>query len=327
MALLYGAAGRCEDDDRERQDDIKNCRVSSQGVHILAQTIQNDPQDMKFLFCGIKKTIVFFNVFSLSMPTNASVDNIKLSYSKMNIYNKCAFRYYLDNVLNLNIYEESFSTIIGNMVHYVMENCLKNDDNDIDKYVSEFLKDKSFTKKEKFFLEKYHNALYKLLDSVLKEKDYYSFNKAMYEEKIDIVYDDNTYFSGIIDKILYKEEDNNTYMALIDYKTGKDNINLKYFKYGIDIQLPIYLYLSRYLNFKNVKISNLLTSTPDVIFLITLCVKTAVFPLPAPADTIILVPSLSTANCCSSVKSIYTTSSISALSILTSSLCLLKQIS
>ena len=171
----------------------------------------------------------------------------------MNIYNKCAFRYYLDNVLNLNIYEESFSTIIGNMVHYVMENCLKNDDNDIDKYVSEFLKDKSFTKKEKFFLEKYHNALYKLLDSVLKEKDYYSFNKAMYEEKIDIVYDDNTYFSGIIDKILYKEEDNNTYMALIDYKTGKDNINLKYFKYGIDIQLPIYLYLSRYLNFKNVK--------------------------------------------------------------------------
>ena len=38
---------------------------------------------------------------------------------------------------------------------------------------------------------------------------------------------------------------------MIDYKTGNDIISLKYLKYGLDIQLPIYLYLSSKLEFNN----------------------------------------------------------------------------
>ena len=183
---------------------------------------------------------------------NRVMDKLTLSYSKMQIYNKCAFRYYLSDILKLDIFEENFATVIGSMVHYVMEKCLSNNDMDTDKYVLEFLGDRKLTNKERFFLEKYKVCIKELLDQVLLEKEYSCFDDAMYEKKIDIDYGNNVIFTGIIDKILYKEYENNTYVALIDYKTGNDDISLKYLNYGLNIQLPIYLYLSNYLNLRNV---------------------------------------------------------------------------
>ena len=196
---------------------------------------------------------VDYNSFDNSYKLiNRVMDKLNLSYSKMQVYNKCAFRYYLTDVLKLDVFEENFSTIIGSMVHYVMEKCLSNDDKDIDKYVLEYLSDRQFTNKEKFFLEKYRACIRELLEQVDLEKEYGSFEHALYEKKIVIDYGENVKFTGIIDKILYKEDNDNTYVALIDYKTGNEDINLKYLYYGINIQLPIYLYLSNYLNLRNV---------------------------------------------------------------------------
>ena len=61
-------------------------------------------------------------------------------------------------------------------------------------------------------------------------------------------------FKGVIDKVLYKEEDDVTYVVVIDYKTGSTNINLKNMEYGLGMQLPIYLYLSSKMELKNVKV-------------------------------------------------------------------------
>ena len=63
---------------------------------------------------------------------------------------------------------------------------------------------------------------------------------------------------GVIDKVLYKEEDNTTYLVVVDYKTGSTNINLKNMEYGLGLQLPIYLYLSNKMELKNIKSSRLL---------------------------------------------------------------------
>lgn len=183
---------------------------------------------------------------------NRVMDKLLLSYSKMQIYNKCAFRYYLSSVLKLDIYEENFSTVIGSMVHYVMEKCLSNNDMDYDKYVLEYLGDREFSNKEKFFLNKYRDSIKGLIEQVLLEREYSSFDSAMYEKKIDVDFGNNIIFTGIIDKVLYKEMGDNTYISLIDYKTGNDDISLKLLKYGINIQLPIYLYLSDYLNFRKI---------------------------------------------------------------------------
>jgi len=180
-------------------------------------------------------------------------NKLKLSYSKMQTYNKCQFRYYLSSILKLDIFEENFSTIIGRMVHFVMEKCLSDNNTDIDKYLTEFIGDNTFTKKELFFLEKYRISIKELLNQVLLEKEYSLFNEAMYEKEIVIDFGDNVEFVGIIDKILYYKANNTTYVCLIDYKTGSEDISLNYLKYGINIQLPIYLYLSTKLDFNNIK--------------------------------------------------------------------------
>jgi len=207
-------------------------------------------KDFSILYNNFK---VNYNSYDNSYKMiNRVMDRLNLSYSKMQIYNKCAFRYYLTDILKLDVFEENFSTIIGSMVHYVLEKCLSNNDKNIDKYVSEYLSDRVFTNKEKFFLEKYKICIGELLEQIDLEKEFGSFDNALYEKKIVIDYGDNVKFTGIIDKVLYKEENYNTYVALIDYKTGNDDINLKYLYHGINMQLPIYLYLSNYLNLRNV---------------------------------------------------------------------------
>ncbi len=184
---------------------------------------------------------------------NRDMDKLSLSYSKMQIYNKCAFRYYLTDILKLDIFEENFSTTIGSMIHYILEKCLNNNDYNPEKYANEYLKDKIFTNKETFFLQKYLEAINDLLQEIILEKEYSIFTEAMYEKRIDIDYGNNVHFVGIIDKVLYYIDNDTTYVALIDYKTGMDDINLKYLKYGLNIQLPIYLYLSTKLPFNNIK--------------------------------------------------------------------------
>ena len=52
------------------------------------------------------------------------------------------------------------------------------------------------------------------------EREYGSFDNAMYEKKINVDYGNNIVFTGVIDKILYKEDIDKTYVTLIDYKTG-----------------------------------------------------------------------------------------------------------
>ena len=52
-------------------------------------------------------------------------------------------------------------------------------------------------------------------------------------------------FTGIIDKIKYKKRNQDTIIAIIDYKTGNPNLDLTTLPYGIGMQLPIYLYLAK----------------------------------------------------------------------------------
>ena len=187
--------------------------------------------------------------------TGINRDNnyLNLSYTKMNMYNKCNFRYYLNYVLKLDIYEENFSATIGSMVHYVLENTLKNNDYDIDKYACEFIKDKELSNKEKYFYNKYLSGIKDMLDFIIMAREYGSLTNEEYEKNIDIQIDKDIHFNGIIDKLIYKTVNNTTYIAIIDYKTGEADISFDYLDYGINIQIPIYMYLASKLDFDNIK--------------------------------------------------------------------------
>ena len=171
-------------------------------------------------------------------------NELTLSYSSIDNYYKCGFKYYLSNILKVDEFTETFYTVIGSLFHFVLSKM--NEDNfDLDKEYNYFLKDKEFSNKDKFFLDKLKNNLVFIIETIRKHQFISGFTNMLYEHKIDIKLMDSPYvhFKGFVDKILYKENNNETLVSIIDYKTGNTDINIKNLRFGLSMQLPIYLYL------------------------------------------------------------------------------------
>lgn len=186
-------------------------------------------------------------------------NKLLLSYSSVNNYYKCNFRYYLSNILKLDIYEETFMINVGTIFHAVLSQAF--DENFDFGYTYDIEIKKVFkclSAKEKFFLNKLQKELLFVINTIKNQYNYSTLDKALYEEKVYINKDKNikVTFMGVIDKLLYKDIDNKTVVAIIDYKTGNQSIKLSSAKYGIDMQLPIYVYLAKNTNkIKNVEVA------------------------------------------------------------------------
>lgn len=214
--------------------------------------LYNSYSDIKYLtfdnkFSGIKKNDLL-----------EYLDNkLLLSYSSVDNYFRCSFRYYLNNILKLTEYEETFAIKIGNIFHFVLSKCF--DENfEFNKEFDIAIRNLELNPSDKFFLKKLEKELLFIIDTIKLQDKFSSFDKALYENKVYINKEGNIKltFMGIIDKLLYKEEDNKTYLVIIDYKTGNPHTNLNNTIYGIDMQLPVYLYLSNNMSeIKNIEVT------------------------------------------------------------------------
>ena len=180
------------------------------------------------------------------------VDNkLNLSYSSIENYNECSFKYYLSNILKINKIEKRFKTEIGTIFHYILSKY--NEENfDLDKEYDEQIKQFT-TNKEIFFAKKLKEDLKFIIDVLNEQEKYMNLPSSKEEEKFYVNYDKRIKitFTGIVDKIKYIKENDKTYVALIDYKTGNPDISLNNINYGLNMQLPIYLYLVNN-KFKNI---------------------------------------------------------------------------
>ena len=183
-------------------------------------------------------------------------NNLVLSYTSLEHYNECKFKYYIDNILKISVIEDDFKILLGNVCHYVLSHIYEEEFSS-DKYFDEYLSSaRTLTKKEEYILNNIKEELRSICDIVKKEHSYSTFDKHMTEKSVCVNKDRNikVTFKGVIDKVMYKEEDNTTYLSIIDYKTGNPTIDLKNMKYGLGLQLPIYLYLSSKMNLSNIEV-------------------------------------------------------------------------
>ena len=187
---------------------------------------------------------------------NSLDNNLKLSYSTMDDYYRCKFKYYLNNIMKLNVFESTFKTQIGEIFHYA----LSNKDNDPIKSFDLKVKEANLDIKGNFYIQKLKEELPFILDVIKEQKNLSIFDKELYEQRIEIDISNlpiKTTFKGFIDKLMYKEEIN-TLISIIDYKTGSIHSDLSNVIHGLSMQLPVYLYL--------VKRSNLFTNPKIVGF-------------------------------------------------------------
>lgn len=210
-------------------------------------------QDIKYMKYDNKYTNINKNDFSKFIN-----NKITLSYSSLDNYFKCGFKYYLGNILRISPYQETYYTVLGNLFHYVLSKAFL-DDFDLDKCYNEFLSKQTyeFNNMEKFFIKKAKEELIFIIDTIKKQYKDTNLTNAFYERKVFVDKSTNVKvtFMGVVDKLLYKEENDKTIVCIVDYKTGNTDINLDYAKYGLSLQLPIYLYLSKNMNLKNVEVA------------------------------------------------------------------------
>lgn len=172
---------------------------------------------------------------------------LTLSYTNMEMYQECAFRYYISKVLHLDIFLETFKTILGSIMHHVLEQGIVKDI-DIPVEMMKFVKEKEYqlNAKELFYLEEFSEELKKVLAIIRRQQSHSQLKKYLFENEFYVYKDQEDMkitFKGNIDKVMYDEIDGKEVLAVVDYKTGNTNITLKNLDYGLNIQLPIYLYL------------------------------------------------------------------------------------
>ena len=176
-----------------------------------------------------------------------------LSYTKMEEFYNCPFKFYLKNILGIDDFESTFNLSIGNIFHAVLKN-IYNNDFDFEIEFKKAVDNEIITtdnKKDYLLLQKLKEELMFAI-ILIKEHNYNSDFESIEFEKdviinLDKINDLKVSFKGTIDKVMcYEDKDNNKkYISIVDYKTGKANIDLDAVEHGVGLQLPIYLFLAR----------------------------------------------------------------------------------
>lgn len=233
-------------------DDVYKIGKKDDNLKILLPNINNDYMLFDNSFKGLSKTTI----------DNLIKDELNLSYTSINSFYECKFKYFLKYLLRIKENSSNVNSLfLGNLFHYVLQNINKPDFN-IDELINEYLnkEEKNLSKKEEVYLKKYKNIILELID-IIKENNKRSSFKDLYYEK-EIVIEDkrkiNIKFTGKIDKILSFTDEEYTYLMVIDYKTGTLKKDYNNIVYGLNMQLFTYIYLLNKENKKdNIKIAGM----------------------------------------------------------------------
>ena len=182
-----------------------------------------------------------------------SLNSFNLSYSSMDNYNRCAFRFYIDKILCLKDNLDLFSVTLGNIYHDVLEKAVK-ENIDVEKEVYKYVSDNNIvlTNSNRFFLNRTIKNIEYLIEVLKKQNSFSNLKNIETEKFVKIPLKDNINFVGFIDKIVYNTINDITIASIIDYKTYVKKPSLKYIDSGIGLQLPTYMLLSKY-SFKNIR--------------------------------------------------------------------------
>ncbi len=205
--------------------------------------------------------------------------NLNISATSIEKYNECPFSFFCQNGLKLQITKKVEVNPInrGNIVHYCLEKIMsRKNDKDKSEYISEFVSYNEDELKEKihqllvefrenelggdFGKTKRFDAMYKNLESLIldvvqnikSELENSSFTPHEFEYnltdkngksifELDLDNGMKLILRGKIDRLDICEYENKKYIRIVDYKTGKKQLELQDVYNGINLQMILYL--------------------------------------------------------------------------------------
>ena len=172
---------------------------------------------------------------------------LRMSYTALNSYNECGFKYYLNYVLKINSYEDTFEAFIGSMYHKILS-LYRKTNFDFEEEYNKYLEKRELTLKERLLLVRIKKELLDFIEVIKQQNEYTEYKDELYEKEAKVLIDKkvSVEFVGYIDKIMYRKNIEDTYFSIVDYKTGTIDTHIEPVKYGLHMQLPVYLYLIHY---------------------------------------------------------------------------------
>lgn len=199
--------------------------------------------------------ITLNNHFNIEMKSNTfnhinrEYESLQLSYTSINDYYKCSYKFYLGHILRIkNGKFDDRKVIVGNIVHYVLENIDKFDDltkENILNIIANYIKEKEIqvTAIDQIYFNKFSIYLEAVCTYMKQEEADCGYSKIEREQGFEMKLSDNISLVGKIDKILSKIEDDNLFVEIYDYKTGSLSIDVAGIEYGLNMQNLVYFLL------------------------------------------------------------------------------------
>ena len=249
---------------------IRNVRRMFPDVRIT----DADGQNGQFVYLKIPKQDIEWNTenYIKTLSENAALllygTQLKGSISAFETYASCRFAYFLEYGLKLSQREEYRFAVqdFGTVLHGVLEDVsrqLKEEkksfsllsDEERKKRVSEsvvriaaeygntILKDNS---RNEYMIKRLTDLADRTVWAIGKQLERGEFAPDAYEmnflvDEHDVLGDKSLYMQGKIDRIDICEDDNNVYVRVVDYKTGKSDFDLLKTFYGLKLQLVTYM--------------------------------------------------------------------------------------
>lgn len=252
--------------------DINNSLYSEEIGKIIAAKAydlkRNYNIDSSYLGAYSKEEISYLSFDHTFKFSNKFINdnNIKVSYTSINEYNSCPFKYFVNRILlKNNSFEDTFEMKVGNLFHKILEDSLTKEIS-LDDYKDD-IKNNFITPSEIHFINK---ILPRINDVITKNKNFTCasrYKKSLGEVSYNYKINDNTLLTGKIDKSIFNEMDKE--VIIIDYKSSKNvNFNKKLVPLGLSLQLPTYAIFIQD-NYKDylitgLYIQNILTEDEDI---------------------------------------------------------------
>ncbi len=176
---------------------------------------------------------------------------LPLSFTRLNTYHRCRFRYAMEHLLRIDPIEASLRLDIGVFLHAMLERHIEKDAVSETLLMQEFEtfqrdEGKNPTPRERFLFQRVIETFVEVFAHIKAQharSDYTLFKK---ESRHAVAFERPTpaTFSGVVDKIMKRDaEDGKMNLLLIDYKSGATKMDLSRIYYGIDAQLVYYAWL------------------------------------------------------------------------------------
>jgi hypothetical protein len=173
----------------------------------------------------------------------------KYSYSSIETFYLCQFRYYLSYVLQINDEEPIFNAKFGTAFHQVLQHLYDPDFNFEAAWIQALSDIESkpingpFTPREQVLLIRLHDELLSTVKFLQVHEAKMDHPRFLTEKSFHFPLGANSELIGRIDKIVATGP-HSEYLTLIDYKTGAEDFDESLYEFGLSLQLPLYAYVA-----------------------------------------------------------------------------------